>query len=267
MNKNIAISILIVAVVIAFGIYIGKTHKNTDTSVAPSSEQVAVAQTVTDFGQKLQMVSLLAPAADVKAAMDANYSAYVAPDLLSLWEANPKVALGRSVSSPWPDRIEVSNTIANADGSYTVTGTVIEVTSAQSGNQTADTYPVTLTIEKMNGQWQITSVMKGDYSSTTPPSTTPASSGEISVKGTYTCLPHKNTDGPQTMECALGMKTDKGLYYALDTSAVSPNPFDMATGQNISVTGTLVAKNALNSNQWNIYPIEGIIKVSKWSKQ
>lgn len=266
MNKNIALSVLIVAIVIAFGIYIGKTHKNTDMSVA-SSDQAVITQTVTDFGQKMQMVSLLAPSADVKTAMDANYSAYVVPNLLSIWEANPKAALGRSVSSPWPDRIEVSNVSQNTDGSYTVVGTVVEVVSGQSGNQTADTYPVTLTLQKINGQWQITAAMRGDYSVSVPSGTTPASSGEISVKGTYTCLPHKNTDGPQTMECALGMKTDKGLYYALDTSAVSPNPFDMATGQNISVTGTLVAQNALNSNQWNIYPIEGIIKVSKWSKQ
>jgi hypothetical protein len=45
-----------------------------------------------------------------------------------------------------------------------------------------------------------------------PVSTTPTS---ISMKGEIVCLPHINTDGPQTMECAYGVKDVDGVYYAL----------------------------------------------------
>lgn len=36
----------------------------------------------------------------------------------------------------------------------------------------------------------------------------------VSVSGTLACLPHKNT-GPQTLECAIGLRTDDGRYYSL----------------------------------------------------
>ena len=39
---------------------------------------------------------------------------------------------------------------------------------------------------------------------------------QVSLTGIYLCLPHRDTSGPQTMECALGMQTDDGAYYALD---------------------------------------------------
>lgn len=41
---------------------------------------------------------------------------------------------------------------------------------------------------------------------------TPISSQKITVEGTYICLPHKNTNGPQTLECAFGIKTAQGNY-------------------------------------------------------
>lgn len=40
---------------------------------------------------------------------------------------------------------------------------------------------------------------------------------EVTIKGTLVCLPHKNTDGPQTLECAFGLKNDQNnLYYGLN---------------------------------------------------
>lgn len=37
----------------------------------------------------------------------------------------------------------------------------------------------------------------------------------VTVQGNVTCLPHKNQDGPQTMECAFGFKDTDGNYYGL----------------------------------------------------
>lgn len=38
---------------------------------------------------------------------------------------------------------------------------------------------------------------------------------EITVTGTSSCLPHKDTTGGQTLECASAIKTDDGKYYGL----------------------------------------------------
>ena len=39
----------------------------------------------------------------------------------------------------------------------------------------------------------------------------------MEFEGVIVCLPHKNTDGPHTLECATGLKTDDGTYYSLAT--------------------------------------------------
>ncbi len=63
--------------------------------------------------------------------------------------------------------------------------------------------------------------------------------GEVSLSGEFVCLPHKDTDGPQTMECAFGLKTDDGTYYGLhDTSGDYSQLGTLPTGTRITVHGT-----------------------------
>ena len=38
------------------------------------------------------------------------------------------------------------------------------------------------------------------------------------TQGTFVCLPHRNTGGPMTLECAFGLKDDEDNYYALRDS-------------------------------------------------
>lgn len=38
---------------------------------------------------------------------------------------------------------------------------------------------------------------------------------QVSVKGVLVCLPHKNSGGEQTLECAFGLKSNEGKHYAL----------------------------------------------------
>ena len=47
------------------------------------------------------------------------------------------------------------------------------------------------------------------------PPTPTITPGDITVEGTIVCLPHKNTEGPQTLECAFGLHSDAGDYYGL----------------------------------------------------
>lgn len=91
---------------------------------------------------------------------------------------------------------------------------------------------------------------------------------ETSYEGTFigmpTCLPHRDTSGPQTLECAFGIKFDDGSYYALDMSSVSGD-FQSYTGR-ISVSGTVVPIEAISSDVWQKYDIKGIMKVSSAEK-
>lgn len=46
--------------------------------------------------------------------------------------------------------------------------------------------------------------------------TSPYQSGQsVEVSGELVCLPHKNQDGPQTLECAIGFIDEDGNYYGL----------------------------------------------------
>lgn len=82
--------------------------------------------------------------------------------------------------------------------------------------------------------------------------------------GEYICLPHTDTSGPQTLECALGMKLDDGTYVALDTQNLAPEESQGLTNGNIyTVYGNLVPIEELSTDHWQKYPITGIVQVSE----
>lgn len=85
----------------------------------------------------------------------------------------------------------------------------------------------------------------------------------VTLSGTYVCLPHLNTKGPQTMECAFGIQTDDGEYYAVNfgQSADAMNQF--RSGAHITAEGFVVIKEALDTNQWQKYNMKGIFTVTK----
>lgn len=86
--------------------------------------------------------------------------------------------------------------------------------------------------------------------------------GSSTLSGTFGCLPHRDTDGPVTMECAFGIHADNGSYYALDTSAIAMERImAISSGSRIRVTGVVVPIEALSSDQWLTYDIEGIMRV------
>lgn len=65
----------------------------------------------------------------------------------------------------------------------------------------------------------------------------PLSTEEVTVRGEVICLPHKDTSGPQTLECAIGIRDDKGVNYAL--RADDPSQTGSLTGKKVQVTGRL----------------------------
>lgn len=87
-----------------------------------------------------------------------------------------------------------------------------------------------------------------------------------SYRGTLTgevvCLPHKDRDGPQTMECAYGLRTDVGEYYALDVALMSQEHTPLETGARITASGLIVPVEMLSSDHWKKYDIVGIFSVT-----
>lgn len=130
-------------------------------SESSSSDVAQVRITVSGLGDKLQQVPLVAPSDVVAFAIDKYYALYVHPDLMTAWKNNPSTAPGRSTSSPWPDRIDITGTTKNADGTYTVNGSVVEVAKGADGNnETVNTVPVRFVLTKGPDGWQITGYEK-----------------------------------------------------------------------------------------------------------
>jgi hypothetical protein len=87
----------------------------------------------------------------------------------------------------------------------------------------------------------------------------------VTITGTYICLPHVQNDGPQTMECALGLKALDGKYYSLDLNSSSSSPImSLSTNTKLTVTGTVTPVERLSTDYWKKYPIVGIISVNDY---
>jgi hypothetical protein len=81
------------------------------------------------------------------------------------------------------------------------------------------------------------------------------------LEGEVVCLPHVG-DGPTTMECAYGLKTDAGEYYALDLALLSQEHAPLETGERVSANGMVTPVEMLSSDHWRTYDIEGIFSVT-----
>jgi len=84
----------------------------------------------------------------------------------------------------------------------------------------------------------------------------------MSLAGTYLCLPHKDQTGPQTDECAAGLKTDDGTYYALDLGLSSQTIPLLAPGDRVKANGVFTPIERLSTDHWRNYPIIGIFSVT-----
>lgn len=79
------------------------------------------------------------------------------------------------------------------------------------------------------------------------------------LTGEHVCLPHKNTDGPQTLECAYGIKTEAGEYYALDFDPEELPDFNI--GGRFKAKGLITPIETSDNGYWSKYPIVGIFTI------
>lgn len=83
----------------------------------------------------------------------------------------------------------------------------------------------------------------------------------IRIKGEIVCLPHKDMNGPVTLECAFGLKSMDGKYYGLeDTDLEYKNISSLPNGKIVVITGKL--REAPESN----YDIKGVIRIESVEK-
>jgi hypothetical protein len=89
---------------------------------------------------------------------------YITNELLQKWRNDPRSAPGRMLSSPWPERIEITEVERISDNEYSVKGKIIEVTSVElkSGGAAASRL-VELTVRKMDNKWLIDNISIGNY--------------------------------------------------------------------------------------------------------
>lgn len=79
----------------------------------------------------------------------------------------------------------------------------------------------------------------------------------VRIRGKMICLPHRDTTGPQTLECALGLQDDEGNNYALsDTDPEYRNISSISQNQTVTVEGIL--KPQPDSK----YAVVGVIEIS-----
>ncbi len=95
---------------------------------------------------------------------------------------------------------------------------------------------------------------------TTPPPPPLPGTETKTFNGTLVCLPHKNTSGPQTMECAYGLHDDSGVYYSLrDTDPNYGNIMTAPMNTPVTVTGTLTVQDDAKYQSIGIIAVTSIV--------
>lgn len=127
----------------------------TPTTVVDAKEEADIRELVENFGKRLQLVSLLAP--NAAEDLQNQYAEFVSPALLETWMNDVSKAPGRMVSSPWPDRIEISALQRETPNSYVIDGFVIQITSTEiAGGDITNRISVHMIVKREQGRWRIT---------------------------------------------------------------------------------------------------------------
>ncbi len=120
------------------------------TRVCPDGARRVVQQ----LGERMRLVSLLGHDTVAARALADAYAELVTPELLASWQAAPAAAPGRTVSNPWPARIQV-HALQQVGDECSVNGDIVYVTSSDTLS-VVDHRAVTLRLREQGG-WRVTS--------------------------------------------------------------------------------------------------------------
>ncbi len=85
---------------------------------------------------------------------------------------------------------------------------------------------------------------------------------DTTLSGTFGCLPHKDTTGPQSEECAFGFMTDEGVNYAVNFGQSDTMASQFQSGMHGTYSGFVTPIETLSSDQWQKYDIAGIFTIT-----
>ena len=115
----------------------------------------AARNVVTSFGAQLKNIPLSGEPEIARQAIEEKYAEFVSLELLEQWKKIPAGAPGRLTSSPWPERIEITEIVSQGNG-YVVSGNVIYMTSVEeTQGGIARSQPVVILVVRNNDGWRI----------------------------------------------------------------------------------------------------------------
>lgn len=80
--------------------------------------------------------------------------------------------------------------------------------------------------------------------------------------GEYVCLPLVDEGATNTAECAVGIKTEYGDFYAIDLGLMSQGAPALVEGDRIKASGIITPIAQLSTDYWQKYPVVGIFSVT-----
>ena len=84
----------------------------------------------------------------------------------------------------------------------------------------------------------------------------------LPVTGTYVCLPLIDT-AAKTADCAFGLKTDDGTYYAVNYESQAGYMDQFQAGKRISAKGYITLEENLRPNRWTKFMISGLLTITE----
>lgn len=147
MSKKVLIGIIVAVIVVGL-VITGITLGNKKSTAITDDEKYQITALVDDFGKKLTSVDILSPEDIIAEDIQKYYSPYLTTNLLSKWVFDPYQAMGKFVSSPWPDRIEIDSMERLDDNTVKVKGYVIWVVSGNGALDVTDRVPAVLIVKK-----------------------------------------------------------------------------------------------------------------------
>jgi hypothetical protein len=84
----------------------------------------------------------------------------------------------------------------------------------------------------------------------------------ILLSGVYVCLPLLDANAPKN-DCAFGVKTNDGKYYAVNFGAGAGSMSDFKDGAQIVARGFFIPKDKLNPNSWAKFQSEGLFTITE----
>lgn len=86
------------------------------------------------------------------------------------------------------------------------------------------------------------------------------------MEGTYGCVPR--IDETSTSECLPAIKMG-GEFYALDLTQVieAGGTLNLRVGEPVTVGGIFVPIEEISTNEWEVYRIQGIMKVEELTRE